>query len=163
MATTGASFLRRALNPAALLEGFQRGNPGRAQRALYAGRGIGFGNQVSFSEHKYAPAAGTGHPGVFCKRSVRAMGGRSGTAGAACCHALLPEFVREGWCWLEWRGRTCRVFSLRVLLRASRSNQTDAPSDRARCCVGWSSARMSGEAALPHSQLLPAYLCFSRL
>jgi len=40
------------MNPRALLEGFQKGNPGRAQRALYAGRVIGFGNQVSFSERK---------------------------------------------------------------------------------------------------------------
>jgi len=51
MSNGGASFLR-AMNPRALLEGFQKGNPGRAQRALYAGRGIGVGNQVSFSEHK---------------------------------------------------------------------------------------------------------------
>jgi hypothetical protein len=52
MSGGGGAYLRRALNPAALLEGFQRGYPGRAQRALYAGRGIGVGNQVSFSEHK---------------------------------------------------------------------------------------------------------------
>ncbi len=52
MASTGAAFARRALNPAALFEAFERGNPGRAQRALYAGRKIGVGNQISFSEHK---------------------------------------------------------------------------------------------------------------
>lgn len=50
--SSSASYLRRALNPSALLEGFQRANPGRAQRALYAGRQIGFGNKISFSERK---------------------------------------------------------------------------------------------------------------
>jgi hypothetical protein len=52
MSVASAAFLRRALNPSVLLEGFQRGSPGRAQRALYAGRGIGVGHKVSFSEHK---------------------------------------------------------------------------------------------------------------
>ena len=52
MSVSSAAFLRRALNPSVLLEGFQRGSPGRAQRALYAGRGIGVGHKVSFSEHK---------------------------------------------------------------------------------------------------------------
>jgi hypothetical protein len=58
MSGVGA-FARRALNSAAMLGGFPRatpggssGSPGRAQRALYAGRKIGVGNQVSFSEHK---------------------------------------------------------------------------------------------------------------
>ena len=51
MASAMAAWMRRA-NPAVMLEMFQRGNPGRAQRALYGGRGIGVGNTVSFSEHK---------------------------------------------------------------------------------------------------------------
>jgi hypothetical protein len=52
MASVGASFLRNTLNPIALLEGFQRGSLNRAQRGLYAGRQIGFGNSISFSESK---------------------------------------------------------------------------------------------------------------
>ena len=54
MASTAAAALRRCACPGALLATFQRGAPGRAQRALYGGRQIGVGNSVSFSEHKYA-------------------------------------------------------------------------------------------------------------
>ena len=54
MASTAAAALRRCACPGALLATFQRGAPGRAQRALYGGRQIGVGNSVSFSERKYA-------------------------------------------------------------------------------------------------------------
>jgi hypothetical protein len=75
MASVGASFLRNTLNPIALLEGFQRGSLNRAQRGLYAGRQIGFGNSISFSESKYAHfvsllACGAGNGGGKARRRL---------------------------------------------------------------------------------------------
>ena len=47
----GASFLRRAIvQPMA--EAFERAYPNRAQKGLYGGRQINFGNNVSHSKRR---------------------------------------------------------------------------------------------------------------
>ena len=51
-AAGGAAFLRRAVvQPMA--GAFERAFPNRANHGLYAGKEIGFGNKVSFSQRKF--------------------------------------------------------------------------------------------------------------
>ena len=46
------SFTRPVSAGVEFLSGFERANPKRAQRALWGGRNINFGNSVSFSNSK---------------------------------------------------------------------------------------------------------------